>query len=150
MRYFQLRKCPVCLSEDYTFKWKLPAERYFYEKFGISHAKVVECRNCHIQYTNPILETNMQNLQYTDPQSGYNIKECTTPEQTYWEDQLICLQEIKKLNLEHGKVNVLDFGCGRGGMVYLCQKNEISAVGIDINRHNISVGMSLCSASDGT
>lgn len=130
------------MCEDFKHKFEVPSEVYFQKKLGIYKAKVVECTKCGIRYTNPILSTEIGNLQYTDSTSRYNTGRFNTPEQLYSEEHLICYEELKN-HLRSPRDKILDFGCGRGGFVYLCQQNQIDAVGIDLNPNSIRLGLSL-------
>ena len=139
---FRKRNCPVCLSEESDRVFTAPCEEYFADKFNIPCATVVKCRKCKTLYTNPILNSEIENAQYKDPSSGYSAKTFSKPEDICRLDHHIIFLELK----EHMRANnpkVLDFGCGRGALIYLCQKEDISALGIDFNPNSIDLGRSL-------
>jgi 2-polyprenyl-3-methyl-5-hydroxy-6-metoxy-1,4-benzoquinol methylase len=135
------RPCPVCLERNYRNKYELPAEAFFREKYSLNQATVVECKVCHLRFTNPILDDEAIESRYIDELSSYNVRRYDNPEKLYGEDQEICIKEL--LNHLNCNDSILDVGCGRGGFVYLCQKNNFNATGIDLNYRNIDVGTRL-------
>ena len=136
------RPCPVCLKNYYTIKYVLPAEAFFRERYSLNHGTVVECKVCHLNFTNPIPDDEIIESRYTDELSSYNTRSFDSPEKLYWEDQEICLKELMS-HLNNCNDTILDVGCGRGGFVYLCQKNKFNAIGIDLNYRNIELGTRL-------
>lgn len=136
------RPCPVCLEYNYTNKYELPAEAFFRERYSLNIATVVECKVCHLRFTNPIPVDQVIKSRYTDELSSYNTGNYDSPEKLYWEDHKICIKELMS-HLNNCNDSILDVGCGRGGFVYLCQKNNYVATGVDINQRNIEIGTSL-------
>ncbi|MBU2564048.1 class I SAM-dependent methyltransferase [Patescibacteria group bacterium] len=46
---------------------------------------------------------------------------------------------IQKHNLEPKKLKLLDMGCGLGGVISTCEKNNIDAIGIDVDKDAVNI-----------
>jgi len=132
----------VCLSEDSSPKFRVASDDFFRMKYDVKKAIVVKCEKCGLCYTNPIPNTERIQSRYIDARSSYNVPQFNNAEELYWIDQEICFHEMKH-HISRRQDNILDFGCGRGGFTYLCQKEEYDATGIDMNSRNINQGLSL-------
>lgn len=137
-----LRACPVCRNTTFEDKYCVAATIFHQEKYRINTGKVVECQNCGLHYTNPTLNEKLDVDQYINEASGYNKKIYKSAEELCWDDQVLCLCELKE-HLKCSSDKILDFACGRGGFVYLCEKSGILAKGIDLNFKNIELGKAL-------
>lgn len=147
---FEQRLCPVCGSPEHRYVRTAGADPFYRERFGIEQATIVSCRNCHFQFTNPVLSPEAEALQYLEGE-GYNSPLPETLETLPWEDQIVCFLELKTL-LNGTAKQILDFGCGAGGFVYLCQKNGLEAWGVELNVNAVAragaVGIKNVSSSD--
>ena len=133
--FFISRSCPICSSGRCRKVFEVAADPFFAKRLGLTTASVVQCETCRTRYTNPVLRPEFDALQYLESE-GYNQPVISSPELLCWEDQIICCREI--VSHAPGKnTKLLDVGCGEGGLVYLCQKIDLDAHGIELNKNAV-------------
>ncbi len=136
------RECPICGCDDYTVVHRARAGKFFRSRFGIETATIAECRDCRLKFTNPVVNDELNDLQYLDSKTGYNTKTFERVEQLAWDDQRICFHEVRQYAADRPDYNVLDFGCGRGGLIWQCEQAGIQARGIDLNPGGVALAQS--------
>ena len=136
----ETRSCPICHSPNYALLYTVPAGTFNRAIQGVAQATIVRCQSCKLLFTNPVLNENLDNEQYTHKRSGYNKREISSIRDIYWSDQEICLYELLSWKNVYS-MNILDFACGKGGFVYLAQKSGIQVKGIDLNEKGIQIGI---------
>lgn len=137
-----LRDCPICGDASFDLVYKVPAKDFHGKLYGVSYASIVRCRMCGFVHTNPILNSRLDEDQYRNPAIGYHTKDAKSPQELCSTDHFLCLEEIRR-HIGSPHDTLLDFGCGCGGFVFLCQAEGLRAKGIDLDTAGIAVGSRL-------
>jgi SAM-dependent methyltransferase len=130
------RNCPCCGCKDYVTVRVVDAERFYRERAGINEATIVKCDDCSMEFTNPVLNAELDAMQYYELE-GYKAAFPSNPDKLVREDDYVVFCELSQQFKNQKCCRVLDFGCGRGGFVHYCQKHSYDAHGLELNEKTV-------------
>lgn len=143
----QLNNCPVCNSTSFANDLNCKDYTVSNENF-----QLVTCNSCHFKFTNPRPDDSVLGSYYKseDYISHSNTKKGIISK-LYHSVRNYTLQKKIALVRKHVPVGtILDYGCGTGMFLNVCQQNNWKAYGMepDSGAKKIASGMGLKVASD--
>jgi 2-polyprenyl-3-methyl-5-hydroxy-6-metoxy-1,4-benzoquinol methylase len=137
------RPCPCCHQINSEVHREVKAEEFFQKRCSIFDATTVFCNKCGLEYTNPVLIPELDELQYYELE-GYISPFPAEADLLIREDDRVTFCEIDghfKNSIKDKKI--LDFGAGRGGFVRLCQNYGVEAHGLELNKDTVASASAL-------
>ncbi|PLX07240.1 MAG: hypothetical protein C0596_12040 [Marinilabiliales bacterium] len=128
--------CPVCSSDDFITL----AEK---DRYGLEN-KTVICKSCGLVYTNPRMTQESYNLFYDTLYRKLYVGE-SQPSDKFFQDQYRHGREIynflqSRFAKDNTTINVLEVGCGAGGILSYFKDKSCNVLGVDLGTEYLNYG----------
>jgi len=127
--YERLEACPICSEHQLTNKMVVEDHSISKESFVI-----VECDNCRFQFTNPRpTEAQLPKYYESEDYISHNDSSSSLMDVVYrWARSYMLRKKLKWINsLDCPEKSLLDYGCGTGSFLKVCQQRGWNTTGIE-------------------
>ena len=123
------RPCPICKHDNSKTVLTLDNFQFFTDSDSPKQTDIIQkqCQNCGAIYLNPCYSKKGFSILFKEAGQSYGSTTQRPNEQSQW---------LKKHNLLHPHVTVMDIGCGIGNLLASLPEN-ISKIGVDIDNASI-------------